>query len=121
MLTKEQIDNLTKRLSSCPVYSEPTMTSDGHLIMSDIYDRDKVIINSFNPHVDSDDIIRAIPPQIPVDGDDCQFNLTMMSIDGKPTYVVTYDRISDGWTCCSFTGESLIEVLYNTLVGIDNI
>lgn len=59
----------------------------------------------------SDDIINYVPQNLPIDGDDCTFNLTMMTIDGEPKFVVTYERTSDGWPCKSFYASTLCDVL----------
>lgn len=69
--------------------------------------------NTFNTenHLTSDDIINYVPQNLPIDGDDCTFNLTMMTIDGEPKFVVTYERTSDGWPCKSFYASSLRDVL----------
>lgn len=80
------------------VFSEPNTTFDA------------------NSHLTSDDIIQHIPSTMPIDGDDCVFNLTMMVIDEHPQYVVTYDRRSDGWTCKSFYGDTLRDVLTEVAV-----
>ena len=69
--------------------------------------------NTFNAenHLTSDDIINYVPQNLPIDGDDCTFNLTMMTIDGEPKFVVTYERTSDGWPCKSFYASTLRDVL----------
>ena len=69
--------------------------------------------NTFNTenHLTSDDIINYVPQNLPIDGDDCTFNLTMMTIDGEPKFVVTYERTSDGWPCKSFYASTLRDVL----------
>ena len=69
--------------------------------------------NTFNAenHLTSDDIINYVPQNLPIDGDDCTFNLTMMTIDGEPKFVVTYERTSDGWSCKSFYASTLRDVL----------
>ena len=75
------------------VFSEPTNTfSDGN-------------------QMTSDDIINYVPQNLPIDGDDCTFNLTMMTIDGEPKFVVTYERTTDGWPCKSFYASTLRYVL----------
>ena len=75
------------------VFSEPTNTfSDGN-------------------QMTSDDIIKYVPQTLPIDGDDCTFNLTMMTIDGEPKFVVTYERTTDGWPCKSFYASTLRYVL----------
>lgn len=69
--------------------------------------------NTFNAenHLTSDDIINYVPQNLPIDGDDCTFNLTMMTIDGEPKFVVTYERTTDGWPCKSFYASTLRDVL----------
>ena len=75
------------------IFSEPTNTfSDGN-------------------QMTSDDIIKYVPQTLPIDGDDCTFNLTMMTIDGEPKFVVTYERTTDGWPCKSFYASTLRYVL----------
>lgn len=69
--------------------------------------------NTFNAenHLTSDDIINYVPQNLPIDGDDCTFNLTMMTIDGEPKFVATYERTTDGWPCKSFYASTLRDVL----------
>jgi hypothetical protein len=77
------------------VFSEPTNT------------------NTFNAenHLTSDDIINYVPQYLPINGYDCTFNLTMMTIDGEPKFVVTYERPTDGWPCKTFYASTLRDVL----------
>jgi hypothetical protein len=35
----------------------------------------------------------------------------MMTIDGEPKFVVTYERTTDGWPCKSFYASTLRDVL----------
>ena len=64
----------------------------------------------------SDDIINYVPQNLPIDGDDCTFNLTMMTIDGEPKFVVTYERTTDGWPCKSFYASTLRDVLNDVAI-----
>ena len=89
---KEYSKNVTATAEKI-VFSEPTNTfSDGN-------------------QMTSDDIIKYVPQTLPIDGDDCTFNLTMMTIDGEPKFVVTYERTTDGWPCKSFYASTLRYVL----------
>ena len=89
---KEYSKNVTATAEKI-VFSEPTNTfSDGN-------------------QMTSDDIINYVPQNLPIDGDDCTFNLTMMTIDGEPKFVVTYERTTDGWPCKSFYASTLRYVL----------
>lgn len=69
----------------------------------------------FDPRFTADDLLEYVPAQMPVDGDDCQFNMTMMTIDGRPQVVVTYDRIEDNYTCLSFFGDTMADVFYEVI------
>lgn len=66
--------------------------------------------------INTDDIIRYVPMEYPVDGDDCVFNLSMAVIESEPLYVVSYERKSDGYVCQTITGHTLFEVIYNTII-----
>ena len=66
--------------------------------------------------INTDDIIGYVPMEYPVDGDDCIFNLSMAVIDHEPLYVVSYERKTDGYVCLTFTGKTLFDVIYNTLL-----
>ena len=65
--------------------------------------------------VTSDDLIKYVPREMPIDGDDCVFDLTMEDYENNPQYVVTYTRPIDNWICMTFTAPILSEVLYETI------
>lgn len=69
----------------------------------------------------SDEIIDGIPSGLKIDGSDCVFNLSLMEIEGKRNYVVTYERKSDGWVCGSFSAITLRSVLLSVASFIDGI
>ena len=66
--------------------------------------------------INTDDIIGYVPMEYPVEGDDCVFNLSMQVIDSEPLYVVSYERKQDGYVCQTFTGTTLFEAIFNTLL-----
>ena len=78
--------------------------------------------NTFNTenHLTSDDIINYVPQNLPIDGDDCTFNLTMMTIDGELKFVVTYERTTDRWPCKSFYASTLRDVLNEVALYAEN-
>ena len=66
--------------------------------------------------VSSDDLIKYVPMEYPVNGDDCKFVLSTDVIDGVPQFIVSYDRVEDSYTCLTITGDTLFDVLYNTIL-----
>ena len=75
--------------------------------------REKCGIEFSEPTVTSDDLIVYVPGEIPVNGDDVRF---VLSFDNEFGYVVSYDRPEDMYTCMTVTGDSLVDVLYNTIL-----
>ena len=75
--------------------------------------KEKCGIEFSTPTVTSDDLIVYVPGEIPVDGDDAKF---VLGFDNDFNYVVSYDRPEDMYTCMTVTGDSLVDVLYNTIL-----
>lgn len=97
--TKVHFDNVKE-------YSKNVTATAEKIVFSEL-------TNTFNDEnqMTSDDIINYVPQNLPIDGDDCTFNLTMMTIDGEPKFIVTYERTTDGWPCKSFYASTLRDVL----------
>ncbi len=84
------------------------LTEDEVLVL-----KGKCGIEFSEPTVTSDDLIVYVPGEIPVDGDDARF---VLSFDNEFSYVVSYDCPEDMHTCMTVTGDSLVDVLYNTIL-----
>lgn len=61
------------------------------------------------PDVNADTILNILPWAAFVDGDECSLAITTDIVDDRAVYVVGYDRTSDGWTCATETGRTLVE------------
>lgn len=66
--------------------------------------------------VSSDDLIKYVPMEYPVNGDDCRFVLSTDTIEGQSCFIVSYERLEDNYVCMTITGETLFDVLYNTIL-----
>ena len=67
-------------------------------------------------YVSSDDLIKYVPMEYPVNGDDCRFVLSTDTIEGQSCFIVSYERPEDNYVCMTITGETLFDVLYNTIL-----